>query len=1692
LSGTQYNLRTYFTNNGTFGVQDGTTGNYFIGGGGGGGGYNPFITPTNISGGKGGGGIGKNGNSPANGTDGFPNTGSGGGAGSTGAGGNSLGGNGGSGLLIIRYRNIVGYRVAETLESNKFYKTITFNYFPNYPEDPPNTSLLAWYRLDGNGLDYNPYVTKYNLETSTGTPTYSSGTSADSFFQGRRYINTSAGSLKTTTLSLASRAFSISFWIRTKNTSDIYPIYQYNSLLASQALLIGTRGNNAYTFIFWANDLECGAGVSGSPTSYPGDVNTWVHLVYVVLPNYNRRMYRNGVLIATDSNTTAFTTGSQTLFIGSAYNNINNNLNIDFSDFRIYNNGLSATEVATLYASYTNLVITDNYSVNFKSSTTLLVNGISKTVDGTYTLSMGHLNDSMLPASGQSDIPLASTALTSLPIKYEYSNTAFSLPLLITVVGATSSFIGTTERGLSFTYTSDNYGLTGQTMYTFTPTEDIWCDILVVGGGGGGGKFGGGGGGGGVLFGANLKLNGGNPVTVKVGDGGTGATTLDSGINGLDGYNSSIIINSIEYIALGGGGGGSRNNSPHNGKNGNNGGSGGGGSTGESSIQGLGGISNKNNYANFQSFGNNGGIGKFGIGGSPGWASGGGGGAGSKGSDFSTTTGGGNGGQGKDFISYFGTNVGHYGFFAGGGGGNTYVNAGNRGYGNGGLGLYGGGGNAGYDGTLEYSADNGLVNTGGGGGGGKYDGTTSGSLSGGKGGSGFVIIRYRRFTTQSASLELITSGLISQTSTQANVIDPIVSYSTYTYSQLLVQKAEQVTGVKGWVHVKHLPTGSTTWYRGNDNLQGNFEYNQTTKLENQEWAIKWNDSEMKEVLFTKGLDISQWLHVNSSDLDRLGWQNSSQSINNSHDPYKQYNYYRSEEQWTSSPYIFDRVCNYTDVISANYMIYQEHGEAGYGGVGKSWPNGNTDFNPRNFHYDVFVRRPISIQSLVPNINPIQFSSDYKYFYFTHSGESEAQTSYTINFPENTLCDILIVAGGGGGGGRNGGGGGAGGLVLVQNITLFGNFTINVGNGGLGRVGDNPGLSGINSTLTKSDNSIIITANGGGGGGNTHVDGGNGGSGGGGGFVRVNGTQTQKSQSQIGIIPPSILNQYGENGGHGGSGVGNSYPGGGGGGAGGVGSTSPGDETGQNGGSGIDRVGDFIFKEKFNSSVGDYGWFAGGGGSAGGYANTNYAYGNGGASMFGGGGNGDGVGRGINGISGTGGGGGGIRYSDTVPAGNGGSGIVIIRYRSTKIGNQGYSIGNYNGDFKIVSSTYSSYPTLLTDTDYMRITRDGASIYNPTGSPLWSTVSDRRIKENIEKASYDKCYESINKLELYRFSYIKELNNINKDLKQLGYIAQEVKDIFPKAVSTQEFYNENLSISDMLSIDVTQINYSLYGAVKKLMEMYSDKKERLQKLKYLLNISDSYAIDTSNILIDTSNISIDTSNISIDTSNISIDTSNILIDTSNILIDTSNILIDTSNISIDTSNISIDTSNISIDTSNISIDTNNISIDTSNISIDTSNISIDTSNISIDTNNISIDTSNISIDTSNISIDTSNISIDTSNISIDTSNISIDTSNISIDTSNISIDTSNISIDTSNISIDTSNILIDTSNISIDTSNISIDTSNISIDTSNISIDTNNISIDTSNISIDTSNISIDTSNISIDTSNISIDTSNQF
>lgn len=235
-----------------------------------------------------------------------------------------------------------------------------------------------------------------------------------------------------------------------------------------------------------------------------------------------------------------------------------------------------------------------------------------------------------------------------------------------------------------------------------------------------------------------------------------------------------------------------------------------------------------------------------------------------------------------------------------------------------------------------------------------------------------------------------------------------------------------------------------------------------------------------------------------------------------------------------------------------------------------------------------------------------------------------------------VLDYLVVAGGGAG---DGGAGGAGGLIYAVSarVELGVTYTVTVGAGGMASAAGDAATSGNNSSFVGS------TAIGGGAGRYTlnSVSGGSGSGGAHGGKIGGSGTAGQ-----------------GNAGGNGSAG--NSS--GGGGGAGGVGGNAPSNTVGGAGGIGLQY-----------SISGTATYYAGGGGGG---CPTG---GTGGTGGNGGGGNGASAGAG-NGTANTGGGGGGIYQ--TYPAGNGGSGIVILRFLSTVT----------------VSSTTGS-PTITTDGSY---------------------------------------------------------------------------------------------------------------------------------------------------------------------------------------------------------------------------------------------------------------------------------------------------------------------------------------------------------------------------------------------------------
>lgn len=273
-------------------------------------------------------------------------------------------------------------------------------------------------------------------------------------------------------------------------------------------------------------------------------------------------------------------------------------------------------------------------------------------------------------------------------------------------------------------------------------------DYLVVAGGGGGGGISntvGGGGAGGFRIGAvsapcsapPLVAPTGLPVSVQgypitIGGGGLGGNVPPnpSIYNGAPGSNS--VFSTI--TSAGGGGGGSGDPTAPSGTY-KNGGSGGGGSDTQ-----LGGTGNTPPVSPSQ--GNDGGDGTPPASRAPSYGSGGGGGAGSAGVD-ATNTKAGNGGDGSAVTAIFGASPQPFyeptnGLYSGGGGGGFYTGCG-AGSPAQGLGGPGGGGPGGA--SVNSPGTAGTTNTGGGGGG--ATDTSPYDRSGGNGGSGVVIIRYK-------------------------------------------------------------------------------------------------------------------------------------------------------------------------------------------------------------------------------------------------------------------------------------------------------------------------------------------------------------------------------------------------------------------------------------------------------------------------------------------------------------------------------------------------------------------------------------------------------------------------------------------------------------------------------------------------------------------------------------------------------------------------------------------------------------------------------------------------------------------------------------------------------------------------------------------------------------------------------------
>lgn len=283
-------------------------------------------------------------------------------------------------------------------------------------------------------------------------------------------------------------------------------------------------------------------------------------------------------------------------------------------------------------------------------------------------------------------------------------------------------------------------------------------------------------------------------------------------------------------------------------------------------------------------------------------------------------------------------------------------------------------------------------------------------------------------------------------------------------------------------------------------------------------------------------------------------------------------------------------------------------------------------------------------------NEVYTFGNFKIHKFTSSGSFSVQSTQN-----DAKMDFMIVGGGGGGGCSDGncsnGGGGAGGLVYKSNVAVVkGDYPVVIGSGGSGYYNqDTKGDTGGDSSF------FGYTALGGGGGGaGGNNDRGNarpGGSGGG-------GSHPYSGSRQAGLQPSSASGGFGNAGGN----CTPSSPEWGGGGGGGAGEQGE-DGSAPRGGYGGDGL--------LYNIDGMNKYYAGGGAGAN-CNNPNNSVQPGG---LGGGGWAAGTIVGGQGGNGFGGGGGGAGYPNRT-AGNGGNGVVIIRYAATNIDSTiGQSSGN---------------------------------------------------------------------------------------------------------------------------------------------------------------------------------------------------------------------------------------------------------------------------------------------------------------------------------------------------------------------------------------------------------------------------------
>ncbi|MFN9114222.1 MAG: tail fiber domain-containing protein, partial [Bacteroidota bacterium] len=111
---------------------------------------------------------------------------------------------------------------------------------------------------------------------------------------------------------------------------------------------------------------------------------------------------------------------------------------------------------------------------------------------------------------------------------------------------------------------------------------------------------------------------------------------------------------------------------------------------------------------------------------------------------------------------------------------------------------------------------------------------------------------------------------------------------------------------------------------------------------------------------------------------------------------------------------------------------------------------------------------------------------------------------------------------------------------------------------------------------------------------------------------------------------------------------------------------------------------------------------------------------------------------------------------------------------------------------------------------------------------WTISSDARLKENIELANLDICFDIVKNLPLKKFKWKDEVYTKEQvpDRNMIGFIADDVELFFKKAVTKRAIHG----LEDCRDLDENLIFKAHYGATQQLIKLVENLSQKVEKLE----------------------------------------------------------------------------------------------------------------------------------------------------------------------------------------------------------------------------------------------------------------------